>query len=114
MKILCWNCQGLGQSQVVYSLQMVVQKIDPDVIFLPDTRLHKIGFLNLKLSLDMVGYFMVDFTATCSGILLFWNYKVSMYLLSYSSRHIDVVIASFTEKFHFFRIIGYANTNIKI
>ncbi|KAL4347945.1 hypothetical protein GQ457_17G006530 [Hibiscus cannabinus] len=92
---------------------MVIRKFDHDVVFLSDTRLLKNRCLNLKYVLNMMGCLTVDFTNDCSGLLLFWNNNVSVDLLSYSPRHIDVIVESPIEKFHFSGIYGYADANLK-
>ncbi|KAL4361603.1 hypothetical protein GQ457_04G019930 [Hibiscus cannabinus] len=84
-----------------------------DVIFLSDTRLSKSRNLHLKYVFKMLGCFTVDFTYACSGLILLWNNNVTVDLLSYSQHHIDVIVTSPTEKFHFSGIYGYADATFK-
>lgn len=38
MKIMAWNCQGIGQSLVVQELKYQIKNENPDVIFLTKTK----------------------------------------------------------------------------
>ncbi|KAL4367600.1 hypothetical protein GQ457_05G015000 [Hibiscus cannabinus] len=113
MKIICWNCQGLGQSRAVRSLCSVVIRLCPDVIFLSDSRLSRSGSDKLRLNLEMFGSFSVDYSNTCSGLLILWNNKITLDLLSYSDRHIDVCLSHSSVQFRFTGLYGYANANLK-
>ncbi|KAL4366975.1 hypothetical protein GQ457_05G024380 [Hibiscus cannabinus] len=113
MKILCWNCQGLGQALAVQVLKSIVLQHDPDILFLCETRLNKLRCERLRLSLNKDNCFSVDSNPSCSGLALLWNNKISVDLLSYSARHIDTIIQSDNLNFHFSGLHGYADTNHK-
>ncbi|KAL4308850.1 hypothetical protein GQ457_01G020550 [Hibiscus cannabinus] len=113
MKILCWNCQGLGQTSAVQVLKSIVFQNAPDVIFLCETRLNKLLCERLRISLNMVNCFSVDSSLSCSGLAILWNNIVSVDLLSYSAHHIDTIIHFDVFNFHFSELHGYADTNHK-
>ncbi|GMI85919.1 hypothetical protein HRI_002261200 [Hibiscus trionum] len=113
MRLLCWNCRGLGSPEAVRGLVSLVRKLEPSVVFLSETRLFNFNFERLKLSLEITGCFHVKSSPTCSGLILFWNNNMTMDLLSYSDRHIDSTVTSSDDCFRFTGIYGYAETSMK-
>ena len=47
MRLISWNCQGLGNPWTSRSLRKIVREQAPTVCFLMETRLEKDGFENL-------------------------------------------------------------------
>ncbi|KAB2070965.1 hypothetical protein ERO13_A08G180750v2 [Gossypium hirsutum] len=39
MRILCWNCQGLGNPRTIHALSRLIASNDPQLFFLRETRL---------------------------------------------------------------------------
>ncbi|GMI94654.1 hypothetical protein HRI_003134700 [Hibiscus trionum] len=113
MRIFCWNCRGLGSPEAVQGLVFLVQKLEPTIIFLSETRLFNFDFERLKFSLDMTGCFHVKSSPTCSGLLLLWNNNATLDLLSYSDRYIDSTITTTDDCFRFTGVYGYAETSMK-
>ena len=54
MSILCWNCRGLGNWQIVQELGDLVLAQDPTVVFLAETWLDDIRLVGLRDSLRLV------------------------------------------------------------
>lgn len=77
MKILVWNCRGLGSSRAVRSLLDVQRQVRPDVFFLSETHLSKakaekvkrrVGFDHMLMKFMRV---MVEVGVyCCSGIMM--------------------------------------------
>ena len=44
MRLLSWNCQGLGNLWTVQSLYKLAREQAPDICFLMETRLDRVGF----------------------------------------------------------------------
>ncbi|KAL4283597.1 hypothetical protein GQ457_16G015220 [Hibiscus cannabinus] len=82
MKILCWNCQGLGQASTFQGLKGIVFKFNLDVIFLCETHLNKLLCERLRNSLNMVGCLFVETNPSYSGLAFLWNNTISGDLLS--------------------------------
>jgi exonuclease III len=49
MKILSWNCRGLGKPSAVRDLRQLIKTHQPDLIFLSETKLQKSDFLETNL-----------------------------------------------------------------
>jgi hypothetical protein len=70
MNILCWNCQGLGQSQTVQELVHLVCNVCPAIIFISEIR-QASRVTNLKGRLGMDNCFVVEGRDKGGGIALF-------------------------------------------
>lgn len=51
MKILAWNCRGLGSASAVRALLEVQKQERPDVFFLSETHLNKVKAEKIKRKL---------------------------------------------------------------
>ncbi|KAL4298005.1 hypothetical protein GQ457_12G013580 [Hibiscus cannabinus] len=107
MKILSWNCRGLGSPATVQSLGSFIAQHDPNLVFLCETRLKQSSSSRIQHALNMNGCFVVDYGNGCTGLMILWNRKINVSLLSYSSIHIDVNVASDSGSFHFSGLHGH-------
>jgi len=92
MKLLSWNCQGLGNPRAVRALLRLIRVENPQIVFLMETRLkvsemdvirNKLGF-NHCLSVDCKG----SGRDRAGGLSLMWTYNEAIYVTSFSSNHI--------------------------
>ena len=95
MRILCWNCQGLGNPWIGRSLHNLVREQVPTVCFLMETRLDKEGFENLYGDLQFWNKIIVKQPNVGGGLALLWKNDAVMDLINYSSNHILMKV---TEK----------------
>ncbi|KAL4297003.1 hypothetical protein GQ457_12G013540 [Hibiscus cannabinus] len=107
MKILSWNCRGLGSPAMVQSLGSFIAQHDSDLVFLCETRLKQSSNSRIQHALIMNGCFVVDYGNGCTGLMILWNRKINVSLLSYSSIHINVNVASDSGSFHFSGLHGH-------
>jgi len=63
MKILSWNCRGLGNPRAVRALLRLIQLENPTLVFLMETRLKVTEMESLKFKCGFNSGQMVD----CSG-----------------------------------------------
>lgn len=64
MKILNWNCRGLGNPATVRALTHTLRTENPDIVFMMETRLFTQQFVQLnQLHFKYFGCLLVD----CSG-----------------------------------------------
>ena len=92
MKILSWNCRGLGNPRTIQSLGLLTKAKGPEVVFLMETKLwYKRAHLVAK-KLNYEGCLVVEAIGRSGGLLLLWKQDVKVELLNYSQRHINVFI----------------------
>ncbi|XP_045831384.1 uncharacterized protein LOC123922735 [Trifolium pratense] len=78
MKIISWNCQGLGNPRTVRALKQLIAKNKPDIIFLMETKLHNISpnFKNnfaVTYSIYSVDCIITEGNGKSGGLILLWN-----------------------------------------
>ncbi|CAJ2646580.1 unnamed protein product [Trifolium pratense] len=78
MKLMSWNCQGLGNPRIVRALRKLIANNKPDIIFLMETKLHNLppNFKNQFAA--TYSFFSVDCTLNgdkgkSGGLILLWN-----------------------------------------
>lgn len=97
MKIICWNCHGLGNPQSVNALYVMVRAQDPNVLFLSEMKLRR-GFIEaIRRRLDYLNVLEVERDELKGGLAMFWTAKVNLRIKSFSSGHIDLIITSATS-----------------
>ncbi|KAG2679676.1 hypothetical protein I3760_11G061900 [Carya illinoinensis] len=60
MKIICWNCRGLGNPQIVQDLSLLVKDKWPTLVFVCKTKTKSCKISNLLRKLGMEGCLVVD------------------------------------------------------
>jgi hypothetical protein len=93
MCTLGWNCRGAGQAATVRELDCLVQSYKPCIIFLCETRQSEERMRNLRFRLGMEGCYQVKGAGKGGGLALYWQDGITVDLLSYSNRHIDVHVS---------------------
>lgn len=119
MKIISWNCRGLGHPRAVRSLLRLINLEKPHLVFLMETRLKDDEFERIK----MRSCFSKCFSVSCKGhgqdraggIAFLWNEQVSLSILSYSLNHIlvDVIDGEGGDNWSLSGIYGYPEENNK-
>jgi hypothetical protein len=106
MRLLSWNCRGLGNPCTVRELLLLVKEQVPSVLFLSETRLDCIGVEILRVKLKMGSAFCVPRVHTGGGLAMIWTTSVEVQINSFSQNHID---AEFMDKAvgRGFRITGF-------
>ncbi|KAL0301821.1 UNVERIFIED_CONTAM: putative mitochondrial protein [Sesamum radiatum] len=96
MIVLSWNCQGIGTPWTVHSLREMVRSLNPELVFLMETKCNSYRIETIKRTLDMNGL-AVDSIGRSGGLALLWKKSVNVVIQSYSNRHIDALIQSNTD-----------------
>ncbi|PNT71493.1 hypothetical protein BRADI_2g28415v3 [Brachypodium distachyon] len=92
MKILSWNCWGVGQPRTVQELVHLVQVHRPKVVFLSETRQPCKVVENLKWRLGLRNVIIFKGRGKGGGLAVFWDESVQLDLIKLSHRHINVII----------------------
>jgi exonuclease III len=79
MKILSWNCHGLGNAAAVRALLDVLKRYNPDVVFLSETHLEEYlaECLRRRVWIDFKIVQACD--GRRGGILLFCKKEIQLY-----------------------------------
>jgi exonuclease III len=98
MKVLSWNCRGLGKATAIRALKKLLQTHKPDVIFLMETKFTQADFQKrCKLSGDTFpNSFIVNCCISTSnrsgGLAMFWTNDVNLNIIAYNDRYIDCYV----------------------
>lgn len=100
MKVLSWNCRGLGNPSAVRALKKLLKTHCPDFAFLMETRLKK-NDPKAKCSLTcgpLSNVLIIDCNMShghrSGGLALIWNDSIQIDFLQYNNTLIDMYMTS--------------------
>lgn len=93
MKILSWNCQGMGPPWKLQFLQDVVRQQRPAIVFLCETLSKEKKMEWVRTRTGLQGMVVVEVQGRSGGLSMLWKDQDQVQLLSVSNNHIDVVIS---------------------
>ena len=88
MRLLCWNCQGLGNPWTIRCFQKLLKDQAPTVCFLMETRLNKTGFEKHCREVKFPNKLIVKKHDSGGGLALLWKRDVSMDVINFTENHI--------------------------
>ena len=88
MKILSWNCQGLGNPWTIRGLCKLMREQDPKVCFLMKTRLDKGGFKKHCKEVSFQNKLIVKNPNSGGGVALLWKSEVKLEVVNYTKNPI--------------------------
>ena len=88
MKILSWNCQGLGNPWTIRGLCKLMREQDPKVCFLMKTRLDKGGFKKHCKEVSFQNKLIVKNPNSGGGVALLWKSEVKLEVVNYTENPI--------------------------
>lgn len=107
MNVLCWNCQGMGNSWTVQGLKGIISLNLPSFIFVSETRCSVDEMTNIRRQIGFRNVFAVPCKfgnkkggkgiTRAGGLALFWNEGTHVSLNSFSHNHIDVRIGEVSD-----------------
>jgi len=105
MKIISWNCRGLGSPRTTPSLKYLVCVYKPDMLYLCETISTSNKTEELKYVLGFDFCFTVNKQGQSGGFILYWNSSVNCSISNYSNNHIDAEIRDINKGK--WRLTGY-------
>ncbi|XP_041000998.1 uncharacterized protein LOC121246780 [Juglans microcarpa x Juglans regia] len=92
MKILSWNCRGLGNPRTVQDLHLMVKERNPGIVFLIETKLMAKKLEGIKRRMKWEGCFVMEPVGRKRGLVMLWREDVELEILNYSQHHISAYI----------------------
>lgn len=90
MKILSWNCRGLGNGLAVRALLDVQKQCNPEVMFLLETHLDDYPATCLRRRLKMEYKIIFPGDGRRGGLVMFWRREANVQIIYAHSNYIDV------------------------
>ena len=92
MRLLSWNCRGLGQPRTVQELVCLVSTYRPSVVFISEPHQCEESVRKLRWRLGLKHCITHNGKGKGGGIALFWDETIEIKRLSVGPRYIDVLV----------------------
>ena len=92
MRIVVWNCRGLGNGPAVRGLLELQKQVDPGILFLSETKMDENRMLWFKSVLRFPNMVVRKCEGRSGGLVIFWRSHINATLFSFSRYHIDIGI----------------------
>ncbi|KAK9011970.1 hypothetical protein V6N11_040041 [Hibiscus sabdariffa] len=93
LAILAWNVRGLGNKETVRALRNSIQKFQPDIVFLSETKQQKRYLEKIRMKMKMEHSFYIEPNGIVGGLALWWSNDVQIKILKSGKHLIDAEIS---------------------
>ena len=80
MKLIAWNCRGLGTSLTIHSLLDLQKGEDLDILFLSETKMNEKRTEGLKWKLGLTSLVVKDCNGKSGGLTIFSRKDINLHL----------------------------------
>ena len=92
MSLISWNCRGLENSWTVKALQKVIQREEPILVFLMETKLNKEKVEKVHDQCNFRFSWVVSSVGKSGGLAPFWKEGILVEVLDFDQTYIDTVV----------------------
>ncbi|XP_050212592.1 uncharacterized protein LOC126664301 [Mercurialis annua] len=93
MKLMCWNCQGLGSALTVKNLKMLCRSNSPDVVFLMETKNSISKIKKVFAYCEFSNVMAIDPIGKSGGLCLVWKDELDLQIQHTSNNFIICTIS---------------------
>lgn len=93
MKLLCWNCRGIGNASMIRALKAQIKMAKPNLIFLSETKslASRMGFVRNAIRFDNM--LVVEANGQAGGLCILWKNVWLIKEVEFNKNHIAVTIS---------------------
>ncbi|MBA0598014.1 hypothetical protein Gorai_007794, partial [Gossypium raimondii] len=78
MKLLCWNCRGLGNPMTVRELKQLIIANNPDIVFLCETKMLSKNFTRIRNICRLDGCLAISSVGYSKGLVMLWKNDIDV------------------------------------
>ena len=94
MRLMSWNCRGVGRAPTARSLKALVRDEGPDVLFLVETKVKSPKLEKLKVGMGFANFFGVDRIGKADSLSIFWKLGFELEIV-FSNSHVIAALVYF-------------------
>lgn len=114
MSCLAWNCRSLGSPRAIHELKNLVKSVEPEILFLMETRLPEERILYLRSVLGFSNGLAADRRGLGGGLALLWHDFIDLRIIHYSTGHISAEVHKWHLGDRGFIIGFYGNPEVSL
>lgn len=114
MKLLCWNCRGLGNPAIVRELKQLIVDNNPDIVFLCEIKMHSNNFSYIRNICRIAGSLVVNSEGRSGGLAILWKDGVDVSIQKYFKHQMDLLVRMENHNnTRFTGFYGHADPNLR-
>jgi exonuclease III len=113
MKLISWNCHGMGNASAVRGLLDLQKQEDPDILFLAETKMDTRKIEKFRWMLGLANMVCKSCVGKSGGLALFWRKCIYVNLQTMSKYFIDATVTTDEGSWRFTGLYGEPNSKKK-
>lgn len=115
MRILAWNCRGIGGPSTISQLKESIRLNFPGIIFICETKQSK-GFMGTVCKKLKFGkrWMVIDPIGRKRGMLAAWSEQIDVRIIGSSEFYLEMQVRTGNEREYFWVIFLHASTDPKV